>query len=224
MLTLLINIILLVFAYTYLRDLQSCACVQPLYASRMKNIELLYIAFAVFALIAVLLPTLNLFQLVTSKLSRSLLLALSSLLGLFSTALYIYFSYNTYQFVRSTPASCACAQKWPRFYIYLQSLAPFIIVLFTIILTIAANFFEIPYFTAALKMLSNKSKTVSLQIPTAAPVSGTRSGTATPTGTGTRSGTRSGTGSRRRSSTAAQVTGTGRRTATGTGRRTATAV
>lgn len=110
-----IGIALLYFAYDYLHKLESCMCAQGMAdeehradITKLKYIELLLLVIA----IANLLLAFN----------RSLTPFLSTLFFFFMIVVYAIFVMNVVKLYRNMPSTCECALKWPRYYIYLQTL------------------------------------------------------------------------------------------------------
>lgn len=110
-----IGIILLYFAYNYLVKLESCLCAQGLAneenkanITHLKYIELLL-------LIVALLNLLFAFN----KLLNPLL---STVYFVLIIILYMVFILNAYRLYKNMPNDCECALKWPRYYIYIQTL------------------------------------------------------------------------------------------------------
>jgi drug/metabolite transporter (DMT)-like permease len=124
-----ISIVLLYFAYAYLKGLKTCACANDLYATRLKNLESILLGFNVMIFCFAVLSSFHLFNALDKIKQHILKIAMVG--GLIMLAYYSYFVYNGYSFWKSLPADCACADKWPKYYIYLQSIVYFLILTLT---------------------------------------------------------------------------------------------
>lgn len=103
-------------AYTYLGDLKRCNCAPKLYASRLENLELIYIALYAIGIITAIFST-NLMKLV--RMSGTLL---TSIFVIALLVIYLLFIYNAYQFQDNLNETCGCALKWSRVVVYIQAI------------------------------------------------------------------------------------------------------
>lgn len=110
-----IGIVLLYFAYNYLVKLEDCLCVQGIANENQKSniTHLKYIE-----LFLLVIALLNLFIAFKKKLSP----IASTIFFFIIILLYLIFVYNVMKLYNNIPSNCECALQWPRYFIYLQSL------------------------------------------------------------------------------------------------------
>lgn len=110
-----IVIILLYFAYDYLNKLESCMCAQGYSVNQIKaNIRhLKYIE-----MFLIILATLNFFFAFRENLSPMI----STIFFFVMIGVYVYFVMNVYNLYKNMPNDCGCALKWPRYFLYIQTL------------------------------------------------------------------------------------------------------
>ena len=126
-----LTIVILYFVYTYLKGLASCDCVNDLYATRLKNLEAILLGLNVIMFCFSLLASFHLFN-ALDKFKQHILKVIM-LGGITMLVYYSYFVYNGYQFWNTLKDKCECADKWQKYYIYLQSFFFFITILLTTI-------------------------------------------------------------------------------------------
>ena len=128
MLGTLIAIILVYCAYMYLKNLKSCDCVNQTYVGQLANLELIILG-------------LNFLGLFASVVTMTDLLKIKAYAKyvMFGIAVYFigvlilegYIAYNVYKFQDTMKSPCKCADKWQKYYIYLQGIFAGLIVLST---------------------------------------------------------------------------------------------
>ncbi len=131
-----IILLLQVFTYMYLRDLNSCICVQGLAQdvqerdkANIKHLEYIFLFFIIMTLVNILLfmkPNLS---------KNKMLLNFSFIYMILIIIIYIVLIVNTLRLYKNMPDDCDCAKKWPRFYLYLTSFLAAII-MFSIVVTL----------------------------------------------------------------------------------------
>jgi hypothetical protein len=126
----LIGIILLYFAYIYLQGLKTCKCVDSGYTTRLKDLELILLVInSVFFLLVVL----NAFHLLGAlETIKKHIFKLIALVGIAILVFYSYFIYTSYGFWNTMQDNCKCADGWEKYYIYIQTIAFALIILFTV--------------------------------------------------------------------------------------------
>ena len=124
-----ISIVLLYFAYTYLKALKTCTCANDLYTVRLKNLESIMLGLNVIMFCFAILSSFHLFNALDKIKQHILKIALLG--GLTMVIYYSYFVYNGYAFWHTLPNKCVCADKWQKYYIYLQTIVYFLILLST---------------------------------------------------------------------------------------------
>lgn len=127
------GIVLLYFAYSYLQGLKTCKCANDLYVTRLKNLEAILLGLSVILFAVSLLSSFHLFN-VLDKIKQHVL-KIALLGGITMLVYYSYFVYNGYEFWKTLPDKCECADKWQKYYIYLQSIVYFLILLMTTLFT-----------------------------------------------------------------------------------------
>ncbi len=110
-----IGIILLAFAYIYLVKMEDCLCVQGK-ASENQGANITHLKYIELFLLVVAL--LNLFFSFKKRLSP----LLSTIFFIIIIILYIIFVYNVHKLYNNIPPDCECALQWPRYVIYVQTL------------------------------------------------------------------------------------------------------
>lgn len=124
-----ITIVILYFIYAYLKGLKSCTCANDLYATRLKNLEGILLGFNVFLFCFAILSSFHLFNSL-DKIKHHIL-KIAMLGGVTMLIYYAFFVYNGYNFWLSLPAKCDCADKWQKYYIYLQTIVYLVILVLT---------------------------------------------------------------------------------------------
>ena len=133
-----ISIVLLYFAYAYLKGLKTCKCVNDAYATRLKNLEAIMLGLNVIMFCFAILSYFHLFN-ALDKIKQSIL-KIIMLGGITMVIYHAFFLYNGYGFWNTLPKKCECADKWEKYYIYFQTIISFLIVLITTIFTGAIAF------------------------------------------------------------------------------------
>ncbi len=110
-----IGLILLYFAYNYLVKLESCLCAQGL-ATEDNKANISYLKYI--ELLLLVIGLLNLFF----AFKKLLTPLLSTIYFVIIIVLYVIFVLNVYKLYKNMPSDCECALKWPRYYIYLQTI------------------------------------------------------------------------------------------------------
>ena len=128
-----ITIVILYFAYSYLDGLKTCSCASDLYATRLKNLESILLGLNVIIFCFAILSSFHLFN-ALDKIKQHIL-KIAMLGGITMLIYYAFFVYSGYGFWKNLPAKCECADKWPKYYIYLQTIVYFVILLLTTVLT-----------------------------------------------------------------------------------------
>ena len=137
-----VTIIILYFVYTYLRGLTTCECANDTYVTRLKNLEAILLGLNVLMFCFTLLGNFNLFN--TLVKFKQHILKIIMLGGITMLLFYSYFVYNGYQFWNTLKDKCDCADKWQKYYIYLQSFFFFLTILVTTLFVGFAAFKKVP--------------------------------------------------------------------------------
>jgi hypothetical protein len=137
-----IGIVLIYFAYDYLRKLENCMCAQGMFQSEDRKADITKLKYIELLLLVIALA--NFFFAFKNKLSP----LLSTIFFFFMLAVYIIFIMNVVKLYNNMPSDCECAIQWPRYYIYLQS------ILMT--LTLITFFVAIFVFVYASKVMKGK--------------------------------------------------------------------
>jgi hypothetical protein len=124
-----IGIVLLYFAYAYLKGLKTCKCVNDTYATRLKNLEAIMLGLNVIILCFAILSYFHLFN-ALDKIKQSIL-KIIALGGITMVIYHAFFLYNGYNFWNTLPKKCECADKWEKYYVYFQTIISFLIILIT---------------------------------------------------------------------------------------------
>ena len=137
-----IVVIVLYMTYMYLSSLKTCKCVDQKYATNLRQGEFIFLLTAAIGLLG---PFIQPFLPSSiSSATRMLLIKISLLLAVLILLFYIWFIYSTYKFVDTMQPDCACAERAPRYVVYLQSGIAFFIVLTSVFVTGFALFNKIP--------------------------------------------------------------------------------
>jgi hypothetical protein len=177
-LTSLIGIVLLYFAYAYLKSLKTCNCVNSTYTTRLKNLEAVFIVInSIFFLFAIFgsLHILGALEKIKNHLLKLIMLG-----GISMLLIYSYFVYTGYKFWHTMQDNCKCADGWQKYYIYLQTIVLFLIILLTVIFTGFLSFKKVPVGLIANAALSKALATgTATATATAAAADGTTANGAT---------------------------------------------
>ena len=136
-----IILILQICTYMYLRNLNTCVCVQGLSQdvqerdkSNIKHLEYIFLFFIIMTLV-------NLLFITKPDLSKNKMLASFSLIYMVILIMvYVVLIVNTLRLYKNMPSDCDCARKWPRFYLYLTSFIAAII-MFNVIMFVLTMVF-----------------------------------------------------------------------------------
>lgn len=110
----LISIVLLYFAYDYLRKLEDCVCTQQMGVVAPADLETLkYIE-----LLMIILLVLNFFI----AFQRTIPIFFATLLAILLLALYVYFVIHVRRLYMNMPDTCDCSMKFPRYILYVQAI------------------------------------------------------------------------------------------------------
>jgi hypothetical protein len=151
-----LTIIILYFAYIYLRKLDKCTCVQQVYTSRLANVEGILLIFNVLLFLTGILTSFNIFKsMATFKIPILNTLIVS---GIGILLLDIYFIYNTYYFSTTMGSNCSCANSWEKYYIYYQAISCAFIILSTLFFTGYIAYNKIPFISLSNSMISKSLK------------------------------------------------------------------
>jgi hypothetical protein len=149
----LIGIILLYFAYAYLKNLKTCDCVNSTYTTRLKNLEVVFLVinsiiflFSIFGYLHIL----GALEKIKNHIFKLIMLG-----GITMLLVYSYFVYTGYNFWNTMQAKCTCAEGWQKYYIYLQTIVFFLIIVFTIIFTGFVSIKKVPFGLIANSMINN---------------------------------------------------------------------
>jgi hypothetical protein len=124
---LIIGIVLIYFAYDYLRKLEDCMCAQGMFQSEDRRADITKLKYIELLLLVIALA--NFFFAFKNKLTP----LLSTIFFFFMIIVYIMFIMNVVKLYNNIPTDCECAIQWPRYYIYLQSiLMTFVLITFFI--------------------------------------------------------------------------------------------
>ena len=122
-----VAIIILVRIYQYLTDIESCPCFK---SSQHKGyrVNLEYMKFyQVLEIMTLLIFLASTYMLRNKKIikggSRSGITIISILSMLLLLYIFGYMSYNVFAFYMSIKDSCKCADKWQKYFIYIQGLS-----------------------------------------------------------------------------------------------------
>jgi hypothetical protein len=115
LITSVIGIVILYFAYQYLVHLESCLCAQAS-ADGKAQADLKMLKYVELFLIVILV--LGILGIYGKVLSSSLLVAM--IMGIAIIAVYIIVMIHVYRLYNNMPADCECAIKWPRYVLYVQ--------------------------------------------------------------------------------------------------------
>ncbi len=137
-----IGIVLIYFAYDYLRKLEDCMCAQGMFQSEDRKADITKLKYIELLLLVIALA--NFLFAFKNKLSP----LLSTIFFFFMLAIYIVFVMNVVKLYNNMPPDCECALQWPRYYIYIQS------ILMT--LTLITFFVAIFVFVYASKVMKGK--------------------------------------------------------------------
>ena len=137
-----ITIVLLYYAYVYLKNLKNCDCAQSIYVRRLKILEQFLLGFNVFNFIMVIFGSLQIFKTINNY--KEHIMKFIMLFGIGMFIFHIYFVYTTYKFSENIKPNCLCADTWEKYYIYLQSGVMALIVLLTTVLAGIVAFKSIP--------------------------------------------------------------------------------
>jgi hypothetical protein len=150
----LIGIILLYFAYAYLKNLKNCNCVNSTYTTRLKNLEVVFLVINSIFFLFSIFGSLHVLGAALEKIKNHIF-KLIMFGGISMLLLYSYFVYTGYKFWHTMQDNCACANGWQKYYIYLQTIVLFLILLFTVIFTGFASIKKVPVGLIANAVLNN---------------------------------------------------------------------
>lgn len=128
-----ISIIVLYFIYIYLKQLHTCNCVNNTYVSRLKYLEVIFLALNVIAVCFAIFNKMHILG-ALAKLKEHIFKILM-IGGIFMLLVYGFFAYNGYEFWLTMKDKCVCADGWQKYFIYLQTVVAGIILLLTVILS-----------------------------------------------------------------------------------------
>jgi len=128
-----ITIVLLYLAYAYLKGLKTCSCANDTYVTRLKNLEAILLGLNIIIFCFAILSSFHLFS-ALDKIKQHIL-KIAMLGGITMLIYHVFFVYNGYNFWKTLPAKCDCADKWEKYYIYLQTLLMFVALLVTTFFT-----------------------------------------------------------------------------------------
>ena len=135
----LVGLVLVYFAYIYLRNLSNCSCVNQIYVERLKGIEIIMMSLSIIGIITSLV--INLFMKdFTTKLIQNYtkyILYGFTIFALIMMVIYSYFVYDTYMFSSTMSIPCKCADGWQKYYIYFQAISMIFIIIGSAILGIS---------------------------------------------------------------------------------------
>ena len=137
-----VYIVLLYAAYAYLKGLSGCKCVNPTYVDRLKNVELIFLGFNIIGLLLSMFSALHILPIL--KAYKDYLLKFVMIGSLVMLAFYSYFLYNTYYFTTTMKVPCACADKWQKYYVYIQAFTTVLIILSTAFYSGLVGFGKLP--------------------------------------------------------------------------------
>ncbi len=126
----LIGLVLLYFAYAYLRNLNNCDCVNQIYTNKLKDLESFFIVLSIIGLIS------SFFMVDLSAIATKYISYAVFIMSIIMIIVYAYFVYDTYMFSTTMQANCLCAERWEKYYIYFQAFSMLLILIaaaFTII-------------------------------------------------------------------------------------------
>ena len=149
----LIGIILLYFAYVYLKNLKNCNCVNSTYTTRLKNLEVVFIVInSIFFLFSIFgsIHLLGALEKIKNHIFKLIMLG-----GITMLLFYSYFVYTGYQFWNTMQEKCACANGWQKYYIYAQTTVLFLIILSTVIFTGYVSVKKMPVGVIANAVMNN---------------------------------------------------------------------
>jgi len=149
----LIGIILLYFAYAYLKNLKNCNCVNSIYTTRLKNLEAVILVInSIFFLFSIFgsLHLLGALEKIKNHIFKLIMLG-----GISMLLFYSYFVYTGYEFWHTMQEKCNCADGWQKYYIYLQTIVFFLILLFTVVFTGFVSVKKVPVGLIANAVLNN---------------------------------------------------------------------
>ena len=130
MISSIIGLILVYFAYLYLRSLSNCSCVNQIYVERLKTIETIIMSLSVISIITSLAIKLFMGDL-ESKIKgyTNYILYGFVIFTLIMIVIYTYFIYDTYMFSSTMSIPCKCADGWQKYYIYFQAIMMIFVVI-----------------------------------------------------------------------------------------------
>jgi len=128
----LISIIILYFVYAYLKNLNTCDCVNNTYSTRLQNLETILLGVNSIFLLFYIFDALHMLGNL-EKLKKHIYNILI-ITGFAILLFYSYFIYNAYEFWHTMKSNCACADKWQKYYIYFQAISFFLTIFGTILL------------------------------------------------------------------------------------------
>ena len=135
----LVGLVLVYFAYIYLRNLSNCSCVNQIYVERLKGIEIIMMSLSIIGIITSLV--INLFMKdFTTKLIQNYtkyILYGFTIFALIMMVIYSYFVYDTYMFSSTMSIPCKCADGWQKYYIYFQAISMIFMIIGSAILGIS---------------------------------------------------------------------------------------
>lgn len=152
-----ITIVILYYAYVYLKDLKTCGCAQSIYVDRLKILEEFLLGFNVLNFIMVIFGSLQIFKTINNY--KEHIMKFIMLFGIGMLLFHIYFVYTTYKFSTNIKPDCLCADTWEKYYIYLQSGLMVLIVLFTTVFAGVVAFKNIPLDVIGENVIKSYTKT-----------------------------------------------------------------
>ena len=152
-LSFIIYIVVLYFAYAYFKSMNECKCVNATYAERLKNVEVVFLGFNVIGLLLSMMSAMHILPIL--KAYKEHLLKFVMVGSLVMLAFYSYFLYNTYYFVTSMETPCPCADKWQKYYVYVQVFTTCLIILSTAFYSGLAGFGKLPVQDVGERFINN---------------------------------------------------------------------
>jgi hypothetical protein len=138
-----IVIAVLYITYAYLASLNTCACVNQVYAHRLKQGEIVFLGLALIPFVISLLHSVGLLKGINLDV-RSLLVQGGLVIAVAVLVFYIWFAYNSYKFAQTMEADCKCAKKAPRYVVYFQGFTVAATLVMSVLASVYAIYNKIP--------------------------------------------------------------------------------
>jgi hypothetical protein len=150
-----IGMALVYLAYVYLVSLKTCDCVNDVYVTRLKNLEAILLGVNAIFFIFAILNSYHVFGALVKFKNYIFKLAMTG--GILMTIYYAFFLYNGVEFWRTMAENCACADKWQKYYIYLQTILSALAIVGTVAVSGVLAYGKVPL-AAITKMVSPSLK------------------------------------------------------------------